>query len=523
MASSVIREVSSDVAVQEKKKLRRSLSYFDMIFFTVAAIVSLDTLGAFSSNGTQALLWLVIGAFTFFLPYGMMSAELGSTFTQEGGVYEWCKMAGGRFFAAMGATLYWISNPLWLGGTLTVAAIEAIKTFWFGDPAYLFGNSSTVDAIVEVSIALLFIWGTTWMAILSLSVGKWMSTIGSFVKLGLLAVFVVLAIVSFAGGHSNGGSFTLSNIMPTNWGTILSVLLPVIVFQFIGFETQNSAAEEMQNPQRDVPRSLIRAGLIAIVAYALFIVFILLALPSDKLSNVSSFFAAFQAVVSVLPADVARILGYIIALAFVVTLASSGGTWIIGADRTYAVSAMDRAAPSFFGHFSARFGTPIVVNFMSGIVASIAMIAAVIISEFFSSGNLSTFFALVLGFSISTSTLSYLFMYPSFLILRYKYRHVKRVYQVPGGMVGAWVVTLLPLFYVAIASWFLIFPADSIVQTAQVSRMTYELTQLIPLGVIVLMTVVFFVWGQNEKKNKDVIIEINTESVASPIQIVASE
>jgi hypothetical protein len=47
-------------------------------------------------------------------------------------MYEWCKLAGGRFFAAMGSMLYWISNPLWVGGSLAVGAIAAIKLLWFG-------------------------------------------------------------------------------------------------------------------------------------------------------------------------------------------------------------------------------------------------------------------------------------------------------------------------------------------------------------------------------------------------------
>src|SRR5437588_12481489 len=126
-----IRAVTTQAALTEKKKLRKELHSFDLIFFSVAAIIGLDTLGAFASNGGQALTWLLISAVTFLLPYGLLTAELGSTFTQEGGVYEWCKMAGGRFFASFAAMLYWISNPLWVGGTLAVTAIAAIKTFWF--------------------------------------------------------------------------------------------------------------------------------------------------------------------------------------------------------------------------------------------------------------------------------------------------------------------------------------------------------------------------------------------------------
>lgn len=86
-----LREVTSSAVIEEKKKLRKEFAYLDMIFYTLAALIGLDTIGAFAANGTQALTWLVISAVTFLFPYALLTAELGSTFTQEGGMYEWCK------------------------------------------------------------------------------------------------------------------------------------------------------------------------------------------------------------------------------------------------------------------------------------------------------------------------------------------------------------------------------------------------------------------------------------------------
>src|SRR5713101_5097780 len=194
MASTSIREVTSQATLEEKKKLRKEFNYFDMIFYTIAALVGIDILGAVSSLGSQALTWLIIASVTFLLPYGLLTAELGSTFTQEGGMYEWCKLAGGRLFAAVGAMLYWISNPLWVGGSLAVGAIAAIKLLWFGSLSFKFGGTAVSDAIIEMVIALAFIWGTTWCAIMSLHFGKWLSVFGSYIKLALLALFVILAL-----------------------------------------------------------------------------------------------------------------------------------------------------------------------------------------------------------------------------------------------------------------------------------------------------------------------------------------
>jgi len=516
MASTSIREVTSQATLEEKKKLRKEFNYFDMIFYTVSALIGLDTLGAFAANGEQALTWMVIAAITFLLPYALLTAEIGSTFTQEGGMYEWCKLAGGRFFAAMGAMLYWISNPLWVGGSLSVGAIAAIKLLWFGSLNYKFGGSTLSDAIIEMVIALVFIWGTTWCAIMSLKFGKWLSVFGSYIKLALLAVFVILALVFIISGQSKGTNLNPANLVPSNFGLIVSIILPVIIFQFVGFELQNGAGEEMHNPQRDVPRAIIRSALIAVIAYTAFLVFILLALPKSQLTNVGGFLSAYQSVGSVLPAPLATVLGWLVGLAFVLSLASSGGTWIIGADRTYAISALDRTAPKLLGRFSGRYGTPIAVNTMSGIVASITMAVAILISAFSSGGSLASLFAVVIGFTISTTTLSYLFIFPAYLILRYKYPDVRRPYRVPGGMVGAWIVALLPFAYAAVGSYFILLPAT--ISVSGINRTAYIVTQFAALAVIFLLAIVFYVWGHLEKRNRDVVVELDlstgTEVVA---------
>ena len=269
----------------------------------------------------------------------------------------------------------------------------------------------------------------------------------------------------------------------------------------------------MVNPQRDVPRSLIRAGIIVVIAYGILISFILFTLPKSQLTNVGSFLTAYKSVGTVLPSAIAIGLGWLVALAYVLGLASSGGTWIIGADRTYAIASLDRTAPSFLGRFSGKYGTPIVVNTMSGITASIAMVAAILITAF-GNGSIVLLFGLVLGFVISTTTLSYLFIFPSFLILRYKYPTVHRPYKVPGGIVGAWIATILPLAYAAVASFFILWPSDATVANNGIARVTYELTQFLPLAFIVLLTTVFYIWGHAEKRNRDVVVDFNPESAS---------
>jgi len=498
--ATITPDVANVVALEEKKKLRKSFGLLDMIFYTLATILGLDTLGAVSSQGGQVLSWLLISAITFLIPYGLLVSELGTAFPQEGGMYGWCKMAGGSFYAALGAMLYWISNPLWLGGTLSVTAIAAIKILWFNNPKLLFGGTQLSDAIIELMIAMFFIWAIIWCTTVSLEIGKWLAVFGSYVKLALLGIFVLLALVFFFGGHANGQHLGFTDILPTgNWGLILSAILPILIFNWVGFEVQNGAGEEMHDPQRDVPHSLIRAGALAVIAYTIPIAIILFTLTKSQLSSASGFVQAFQTVSSVLPAPLGAILGWVTALGVMLALGSSGGSWIIGANRAYAIAALDRAAPVFLGRFSKKYGTPIGINIFSGVVSTVAMAAAIFINSF-GSGSIGPLFQLVLGFAISTTTLSYLFIFPAFLMLRYKYPDAPRPYRVPGGMVGAWVVTLLTFAYAAFASYYILIPSDATVVSSGISRVTYEVTEIAAIAIIVLLTGVFYIWGHRERR-----------------------
>src|SRR6201993_1139578 len=118
-------ETTTSLALEEKSKLIKSLRRFDMVFFTICAFVGLDTLGTVASNGPEGFLWLVVLAVVFVAPYMLLMAEVGSAFTMEGGPYEWTKLAFGRIHGGIAAILYWVTNPLWVGGSLAFIATDA--------------------------------------------------------------------------------------------------------------------------------------------------------------------------------------------------------------------------------------------------------------------------------------------------------------------------------------------------------------------------------------------------------------
>src|SRR6201986_620319 len=94
-------DFTTAAAVEEKAKLQKHFGRFDMLFFLICTLVGLDTLGSVANKGAQGFTWLIFLAVVFFVPYALMTAELGSAFTEEGGAYISGKLAFGRFVGAI--------------------------------------------------------------------------------------------------------------------------------------------------------------------------------------------------------------------------------------------------------------------------------------------------------------------------------------------------------------------------------------------------------------------------------------
>src|SRR2546423_1774892 len=87
--------LDSPDAAEEKRKLQKHFGRFDLFFFLICTLVGLDTIGTVAKSGAQGFTWLAFMAVAFFVPYALLTAELGSTFPQEGGPYIWTRMAFG--------------------------------------------------------------------------------------------------------------------------------------------------------------------------------------------------------------------------------------------------------------------------------------------------------------------------------------------------------------------------------------------------------------------------------------------
>jgi glutamate:GABA antiporter len=473
------------LVAREKAKLRKVLQRFDLILFTACAIVGLDSVAFAAQAGAQAITWLVISLVLFLIPYGMLVAELGSAFPVEGGPYEWVKISFGRLVGSVTAVLYWLTNPIWIGGTLAATAIATLNAFVVHKPLGTAG---------EIVVGLVFTWITVAFAIIAFRYGKWAPNIGTFVKIAVVGIFTVLFIVFLAVHGRPAGASTATDLRPSVNG-FLSVI-GVLVFLWVGFELSSGASEEMRNPQRDVPWMIAGSGVIGALLYGLATIGIILVISKTGLSSVSGFTDAYRAVSSELHS---RPLDAVFGILIILTLVGSGAVWLEGADRVQAIAALDGAAPSWMGRFT-NFGTPITVNLMSGVIGSAFVCLVFLITK----GSLGHFFSVMIALAISSTAMCYVFVFPALVVLRRKYPHAHRPYRVPGGMAGAWVAALITELFVIVTSVTLLWPGAinailgesySVETNWGVSRVFFESVTLGVLGAMALLGLVFWAVG----------------------------
>lgn len=353
----------------------------------------------------------------------------------------------------------------------------------------------------EILFGLAFVWVSVAIAIIGLRFGKWVPNVGTILKAALVAIFVVMSIVFLAQHGRPAGTMHVSDLTPTITGFLF--LAGVLVFNWGGFELPGAASEEMESPQRDVPKMILGSGTIATCCYGLLLLFILLVIPAAHLTNVGSFTDAYSNVAGVL-GGLKPAFNWIIALAVVLAFLASAATWIIGSDRVQAIAALDGAAPAWMGRF-ARIGTPIAVNLTTATVGSVFVFVVFL----FSSGKLASFFAVMISLTISTTVIAYLVLIPAVARLRTTYPAVTRPFRVPGGSFGLWASVISTELLCLIALITLIWPGfiDGLFgqrysMTAQwsVSRTFYEATTLGTLALIVALAVAFWAVGRRDRE-----------------------
>jgi amino acid transporter len=407
----------------------RVLGRADLLLFTVSAILTIDTLASAASMGVSWFTWWAITMVLFFVPYGLITAELGAAWPGEGGLYVWVREAFGPRWGSLAAWFYWINNAYWVPSVYLVFAATFHSIFLKArlPPELQEGPQATW---LQAGIAIGVTWFTVGVGIVRLQVSKWVPNLGALVK---VAIFLALGGLGLHAllveGRPPANDFSAREFLP-RWGDSLA-FLPVLLYNALGFELMSSAGEEMRDPQRDVPRVILVSGAVVAAVYTLGVLGILLAVPVSQLSLVTGTWDALEALGRGWgrAADgVVLLLG----IGFLYSCVANIVTWSLGVNRVAAAAAAEGALPAVLGRLHPRYRTPHMAFLLMGSVSTLLLLGNALLAA-----RPDNVFWMVFKLSGVCLLVSYLLVFPAFAVLRRARPDVPRPYRLPGGHLAA--------------------------------------------------------------------------------------
>jgi amino acid transporter len=403
---------------------QRTFGVRDMTLFTVSAIVLLDTLAASASIGVSSITWWCLLGVLFFIPYGLISAELGTTYPEQGGIYAWVRDAFGARWGTRVTWLYWFNTTIWNASIFVLFA---------GVFAQMFLPGLSLGAKLGIAI------GLNWLVVLittfSLNVGKWVPNVGAAIKMIAFAALIAAGIAFAMRGDTRfANDFSLWSFVP-EWGASTQYI-STIIYGMLGFELMSSASAEMKDPVRDVPRAILWSGILIFLAYVLGTFAILAAIPVGDIDLVEGLVDTLRHLFGASAPGVAAasLLGVMVMLTFL----SNAVTWAIGCCRASAEAAIDGELPRFLAREHARHGTPVGSAIAMGTVTTLVLLVYGLLA----SSNEDLFWRLFAASAV-LFILPYIGVVAAFRYMRSRDAGRPRPFRVPGGIAVANLITVV--------------------------------------------------------------------------------
>lgn len=400
-----------------------------MILFTFCAVFIVDTVPASAAIGPSTITWWLVLAIFFFLPYGLISAELGATYPEQGGLYVWVKRAYGERWAARTTWYYWVNVALWM---------PSVYIAFAGMFATMFFPGMSLFAQIAIGIALT--WITVWVNIQSLSLSKYVPNIGAVAKVVVVLAMAIAGVRYFMSGNPFANEISWETLKPT-MGTGLA-FLPAIVYNLCGFELMSGAAGEMKNPSRDIPKAVVVSGVLITVFYLLTTITILGVVPVDSVNLINGILDTFYAVFG--NSGIGGVITIILGSCILFTFFANMVTWTLGANRAAVEAAESGELPGVFGSLVTKNQAPKGAAIITGIVSTVVFIIYGFMAE-----SAESLFWTLFAFSGILFLFPYAIIFPAFIKLRAKDKDIYRPYKVPGPKWFTTAIAILAELFIA--------------------------------------------------------------------------
>ena len=446
-----------------KKKYKFRL--FSAVLATVCIILVADAVAPTASIGHSMYIWWAIMLIGFFVPYALISAELGTQYPSEGGMYTWIKKAFGKKWAGRVAWFYWVNYPLWIASLADL--ITSLLMTMLG---------VEMEMWMVLAIQLAYVALITILGMLRISQSDWVANIGAIIKiliLGGIGALGIYILVTKGTANPVEGWQDFVPLMGTDGGFDWAGLsfVSLIIFNMFGFEVVGTFYDDMDKPKKQIPQAIILGGILIAIFYILPSFALGVGTEFSEISTDTGLLDAWQILLSNAGFEAAAIEAIIVTVGdlFILTLISNVSSWNFGVYSVIAYAAEDGMFPKSWAKRN-KDGVPYMVGIWTGIVAALLSAAGVFIAyvlpemgvdEEFLEGFSNMFWAFF-SLSLVCLLLSYIPMFAAFIKLHKKGQQVKNGYWVKAGPALRWIMGLVPLFLLFISLFFtlVIYPDD---------------------------------------------------------------
>jgi amino acid transporter len=414
-------------------QLERALTLRDLVLFNLVAVIGIPWVATAAMAGPSALtLWLLAALF-FFVPQGLAVIQLSASFPDEGGIYAWTKKELGEGHGFLCGWCYWINTVLYYPTLLLGAAVMAPYIFGRG------GNGLAEQWSYVLPFTLIALALAVVLNVVGLGTGKWLQNIGGIsVYLPGLLLIVLGLYAAFTKAPAN--SLSLAQLKPDLTNLPALNLWATIAFAFAGLELSSTMGHEIQNPRRNLPRSIYIAAPLVALIYVCGTGSMLWLVPKDEINIVTGPLQAIGFGI--------RGLGnmwWVVSLAaLLLTIARIGGlgAWLTGSARVAFVVGLDRYFPPSFARIHPRWHTPYVA-----IVVQVPIVVFFLLLSVLGKGTtVERAFLILLDMSLLIYFIPYLYLFICFIVhCRRESRNAGKRLIVAGGATGASIVGLAGL------------------------------------------------------------------------------
>lgn len=412
----------------------KKFKLFDAVFAMVCIILVTEACAPTAAIGNSQYFWWIFLFIFFFIPYGLVSCELGTTYKDEKGIFTWVKKAFGNRWASRVSYYYWVNFPIWIASitVLIISILEKILAISFSLP-------------IKLIIEIIFIFIVCLLGVTRLSSHKKLVNLGTAIKV-ILMLGLGISGIYIAITKGSATTFELKSFLPEFKFSSLAYL-SVIIFNFIGFEVLATFRKQIKNPQKEFPKIVLISGMFIAFFYMLASFGLSVAIPKEKLSLDTGLIESYQILFGLNNGLIINI----ISIMFLVTLFVSLLSWCEGVFIETKAASDVGGMPKIFSYKNKK-------GYLIGgsLMTFITSVLIVLTEPFINSDVFWNFFAL----NLITLLLTYLPMFLAFLELRKIDKHVKRPYKIPGNKLVIGLIAYIPTILLVVSIFLTLLPEN---------------------------------------------------------------